>query len=260
MNFRDHLISTYYENPCQVLPNAIWKTLVKLENMETTAKDHDGVVVELKVTNKNMLMTYWTRDRQSSLDSFQHLDTLNTALIHQDFLRTFPFQRFPVRTPYFRLIHRHDEIESQPLVPTGFSIVEVNIQQEHEEVAHFIGECYQNIHPTADTVLEWSRHPTFDLTLWIWVVDNAKGRAAGLGIAEIDTDISEGSLEWIQLLPNYRGMGLGKVIVQELLYRLGKRARFTTVSGETENKGNPEALYRSCGFKGNDIWWMCRTE
>jgi GNAT superfamily N-acetyltransferase len=139
------------------------------------------------------------------------------------------------------------------LVPTGFSIVEVNIQQEYEQIAHFIGQCYQDIHPTADAVLGWSRHNSYDPALWIWVIDHVQRIPAGLGIAEIDTEISEGSLEWIQLLPDYRVMGLGKGIVQELLFRLGKRVKFTTVAGEIENNTNPEALYRSCGFSGNDI-------
>ena len=260
MSFRDSLLSTYYENPCQVLPNALWKTLAQLENMQTSVKVYDSAVVELIVLNENMLMTYWTRNREPSQDCFQQHASLNMALIHQDYLHAFPSQRFLLRTPYFRLIRRQDETGSRLLVPTGFSIVEVNIQQEHEQVARFIGQCYQDIHPTADTVLGWSRHPTFDPALWIWVFDNAKGVPAGLGIAEIDTEISEGSLEWIQLLPDYRGMGLGKVIVQELLFRLGKRVRFTTVAGEIENKTNPEALYRSCGFIGNDIWWMFCTE
>ncbi len=81
----------------------------------------------------------------------------------------------------------------------------------------------------------------------------------GLGIAEIDSAIQEGSLEWIQVLPAYRRMGIGKRIVQELLARLGKRATFTTVAGGVDNPTNPEALYRSCGFTGRDVWWILRA-
>jgi len=32
------------------------------------------------------------------------------------------------------------------------------------------------------------------------------------------------------------------------------KANFVTVSGEVDNSTNPEALYRKCGFIGDDIW------
>ena len=35
-------------------------------------------------------------------------------------------------------------------------------------------------------------------------------------------------------------------------------ADFTTVSGEVDNKTNPEKLYRRCGFEGDDIWYVLR--
>jgi ribosomal protein S18 acetylase RimI-like enzyme len=79
-----------------------------------------------------------------------------------------------------------------------------------------------------------------------------------LGIAELDKTIQEGSLEWIQVLPAYHGLGLGKGIVQKLLSRLEKekQVKFATVSGQVDNVTRSEALYRSCGFKGNDVWWL----
>lgn len=32
------------------------------------------------------------------------------------------------------------------------------------------------------------------------------------------------------------------------------KASFVTLSGQVNNSTNPEALYRNCGFEGNDIW------
>jgi ribosomal protein S18 acetylase RimI-like enzyme len=256
MNFRDHLSSIYYENPCQVLPNALWKTLAQLDSMKTSISIEKDVVSQIAAWNEKSLMFYWTRNREYSQDFFQEQNDLNLALIHQDYLHAFPSQQFAIRTPYFRLIHRQNDLKAKVPIPSGFSIIEVNIQQESEQVAHLIGQCYQDIYPTVETVTNWSKHPTFDPSLWVWIFDNTKRVPVGLGIAEVDIDILEGSLEWIQVLPSYRGIGLGKVIVQELLSRLGKRVEFTTVSGETDNTTKPESLYRSCGFEGNDVWWM----
>lgn len=75
----------------------------------------------------------------------------------------------------------------------------------------------------------------------------------GCGIADFDREAKEGILEWIQVLPEYRGKKIGKMIVNELLFRM-KNADFATVSGKINNRTNPERLYRSCGFVGNDIW------
>ena len=61
-------------------------------------------------------------------------------------------------------------------------------------------------------------------------------------------------LEWIQVLPQYRGKKIGQLIVTELLFRMKDVADFATVSGKVDNETNPEALYRKCGFVGNDLW------
>jgi hypothetical protein len=47
------------------------------------------------------------------------------------------------------------------------------------------------------------------------------------------------------------------MIVNELIYRLSKIADFITVSGRVDNNSNPFRLYKSCGFVGNDIWYIC---
>jgi len=267
MNFRDALISTYCENPCQVLPNALWKTVAQLDSLETSFRVENNQVTQLAAWREKDLLVYWTRSREHPQDILYPPNGIDLALIHQDDLHRFPSQSFTTRTPYFRLIHslihslihRQTQAEVKRPIPPGFRIVEVsNIQQEAAQIAGLIGQCYPDIHPDVETVIHWSSHPTFDPSLWIWVVDLDKGLPVGLGIAEIDPTILEGSLEWIQVLPAYQGLCLGRMIVQELLSRLEGRVKFTTVAGEIENQTKPEALYRSCGFEGRDVWWMLR--
>jgi len=253
MNFREALIATYCENPCQVLPNALWKTLSWLDDWHTSFKVENSVVTQLEAWHENRLMLYWSheRDRLPNLNQEPEF-----ALVHQDYLGLFPVADFAVRTPYFRLIHNTDKIESSMSLPDGFAFVDVNVSQEAEAVASLIGQCYPDLRPDIETVKDWCEHPTFDPFLWIWIMDTAKSIPVGLGIAELDKTVQEGSLEWIQVLPAYRGLGLGKSIVQKLLLRLEKQAKFTTVSGQVDNSTKPEALYRSCGFTGNDVWWL----
>ena len=84
------------------------------------------------------------------------------------------------------------------------------------------------------------------------------GTIVATGIAELDREIGEGVLEWIQVSQRHRGKGLGRYVVSELLRRLKSKAGFATVSGQCNNASNPEMLYRKCGFSGNDVWHILR--
>lgn len=96
--------------------------------------------------------------------------------------------------------------------------------------------------------------------LWIWIINKETKKKVALGIADMDRDIGEGALEWVQVDSNFRGYGLGKALVNELLRRIALIGNFTSVSGELDNQTQPERLYRSCGFKGDRIWHIYRRK
>jgi len=185
------------------------------------------------------------------------LNHLDFALCHQDYLEAMPNASFSTRTPFFRLIHRDQLIPLTSLSP-GFHVAEVSVDTQADLVSQLIGQCYDDVQPSAEIVQSWANHPVYAPDLWIWVVDQKMGAPVGLGIAEYDPTIREGSLEWIQVLPAYRGKGLGQALVVDLLTRLHQRAEFVTVSGRVRNRTNSERLYRRCGFRGNDVWWVLR--
>lgn len=260
-NFRDALIAAYNEAPCQVLPNALWKTLAQLETLHTDFEIEDGAVVRLQAWNATLLLLHWTRDRRQLPELAQFPATLGTVLLHQDYLRAVPFARFSTRTRYFRLLHRYTAPRTAEPAPPGFSLREVQIETETAAVAAFIGKCYEDLHPTPAEVASWVTQPDFAPDCWLWMVDDATGAPVGLGIAGLDATTQdgappEGSLEWIQVLPEARGRRIGRSIVLELLSRLEPRAQSVTVSGQSDNTTHPEILYRSCGFTGDDSWWV----
>ena len=257
ITFREALVSAYYEEPCRVLPNAIWKTLADVDNYETSFVVENNVVKRLELWDEESLHLYWCRDRQSPIIPENRLNNLKFVIIHQDYLRSVPIDHFTVLKPYFRIIHRNQTVPSVKL-PSGFRIVNVNVDTEADAAAELIVMCYDDLHLSGQGVRKWANSPVYDRDSWIWVIDERKDVPAGLGIAEVDTTIPEASLEWIQVLPEYRKTGLGECIVLELLNRLHSRVEFTTVSGEVESQTNPEALYRRCGFSGDDIWWLLR--
>ena len=158
--------------------------------------------------------------------------------------------------PYFKLVHRLEDMKEE----TGnnhYGIQTVNGISELEAVASFINECYQHISVTLEQVKRWKQEAVHDDSLWLWITDEC-GKRIALGIADFDSEIGEGILEWIQVLPEHRGQGVGRFLVNQLLIRMKGKAKFVTVSGELYNKTNPRILYLKCGFGEEEIWHVLR--
>ena len=155
--------------------------------------------------------------------------------------------------PYFRLYHDLRGLRAATL-PEGFRLCEAT----PAEYAAHINQCYDGASMTEADIRAYGRHRVYAPELWIAVRECGSGAIAATGIAEWDVEIGEGILEWIQVSPAHRGRGLGTYVVTALLNRMAGRARFATVSGQVNNPSNPEALYRRCGFRGNDIWHVLR--
>ena len=122
------------------------------------------------------------------------------------------------------------------------------------DFARHIRECYAEGGISEADLQRYTSHPVYDPSLWLAIKDKRTEKTAATGIAEFDARIGEGILEWIQVSPKYRRMGLGAFVVNELLYRMKGKADFVTVSGRVNNKENPLTLYERCGFSEKVIW------
>lgn len=155
--------------------------------------------------------------------------------------------------PYFRLIHGLHDLAA-PMMPGGFSLCHAALS----DFADHINKCYDGIGISEAELRSYTTRPVYHAALWLAVRDNQTGEIAATGIAELDRETGEGVLEWVQVSKNFRRCGLGCYIVSELLWRMKDTAQFATVSGQCHSPANPEALYRKCGFTGNDIWHVLR--
>jgi len=251
------LKNLYIKDPCKVLPNALWKTMDRLDNYQCSYICSDGEILEIKGLDQNGVYILWNKDRRINQPLQHIIEESNFMIIHDDYFKQLDANAYSQVEAYFRIKHDNKDIMSYHL-SEDFYIKQANPKEEYSEVSDFIGRCYKYLHPTPETVRNCTTYRVYDNSLWIWIIDKKKNIPAALGIAELDSSVPEGSLEWIQVLPEYQGKGLGKVLVLELLNRLKGRVEFTTVSGEVYNETNPERLYRSCGFYGNDVWWLLR--
>lgn len=173
-------------------------------------------------------------------------------ILHQDEYDDGENQCF-VDEPYFRLIHNLKGL-AEPVLPQDYSLSTATLS----EYAAHISSCYDGIGINEGELRSYALRPVYDAALWLAVKESHTDTIVATGIAELDREIGEGILEWIQVSQNHRGKGLGRYIVSELLWRMKDKAGFATVSGQCNNATNPEKLYRKCGFTGNDVWHVLR--
>ena len=152
--------------------------------------------------------------------------------------------------PYFRLYHDLKNVKSR----TAPEIEIVSGEFSIYEFVRLINASYTDLSVTVEQMESSRQTPVYCPELWILMKKRKTGTIIAGGIADYDKEIGELILEWIQVLPQYRGRGYGQIIVNYLLSKMQGIARFATVSGKINNPCHPEALYRKCGFTGNDIW------
>jgi len=258
MDFRDHLKAVYLKDPCGVLAVPLCRVLPKLEESETYFRlDDDGQPEHLEAWTEDSLLIYWDA---------QHIWTPAAppallvapalAVVHSRYASHLTLSSDYTIQRFFRLSLSGNLAEIG--LPERFAFEPVKLPEQSALVAEVIGRSYVHLRPTQDEVVRWLGEPVFAPDLWEWITDRRINQPAGLGIAELDTRVGEASLEWIQVLPEFRGQGLAKALVSHLVARIAGRVPLITVSGEADNPSDAEYLYRRCGFHGQDVWWIVR--
>lgn len=150
---------------------------------------------------------------------------------------------------YFRLIFRAKA--ASPVCPDGIRLRTAE-DRDLPQIAEILKRCYPGMDADAAGLTAWREEPVFHPSLWV-MAEKPDGTAMGCGLGVWDRESGEASLEWIQVLPEYRQRGIGALLVKELLSHMAG-ADFVTVSGKADDPCCPERLYRHCGFEGTDIW------
>lgn len=251
--FRRALTQVYLADPCQVLPMPLNQMLAEIEGCETAVGSDSRGVNRLEAWTADSLYLYWRRDnRQPSPVISRRLEYQQRAIIHQDFLEAPVVAGFRHFSSYYRLQYS-GAVVPEPELPAGFRFA--GVVNSPDEVASIVGQIEQGGAHTLVPVRQWLESPSFIADLWLWVMDVSADQPAGIGVAELDPETREASILWVQVMPAYRRRGLGRAVVHELLRRVVERAAFVTVSGVVEDRDNPGAFFRQCGFTGKDIWW-----
>ena len=158
-------------------------------------------------------------------------------------------------TRYFRLSHSLKTVNVPQLSDYALKTVELS---DFPTLVAVINRSYTDLQVDRTQLLRYTKTSVYAPHLWVLVQRKSTGECVGAGIADLDAELGELILEWIQVLPEYRRRGIGRAIVGELLARGKAEASFATVSGKCDDPTAPEALYRACGFTGNDVWHVLR--
>ena len=86
--------------------------------------------------------------------------------------------------------------------------------------------------------------------MWLWVRGRASNEPLALGISTYQASIRECYLDWIQVLPEYQGCGLGRLLVSETVKRAIGKSDIIRVTGMADD------FYRKCGFSGTESWYL----
>ncbi len=152
---------------------------------------------------------------------------------------------------YFRLLHSLNDIPDCSDNSFNYGII---TEAKSNELVEMINASYTHtdIYVSAEYINGLTKTKVYCPELWIGAFDGNK--LIGSIICDLDTDLCEGIIEWLQVLPEYRGKGIASALICKALNIMKNHAEFATVSGECDNSTNPEGVYRKCGFEGSDIW------
>ncbi len=155
-------------------------------------------------------------------------------------------------TEYYRLKHNLADVNESKLL-SGISMNTIT-KNQYVDLVKLINYSYLHLGIRVDIeqVNKWTNTEVYEPDLWIALFK--KNKMLGAVIADYDKLTKEGIVEWLQVLPEFRGMGLASAVLNECLRRMQGKADFATVSGQVNNITKPEKVYRKCGFTGDDIW------
>ena len=198
--------------------------------------------------------------RYSALPLYKDIrvDKKNVTTLHNDDYNESVFNQYSSHERFFRISHNLNEIDE--VMVSGFTFRTCDISKDIDVVRQIINQSYDDIKIYNEQILLMVKDRVYYPDLWVFIIDEKTNQEVALGICNYDKYVGEVELDWIQVLPQYRGKGLAKMLVLNLLKKSPSSAIFATVSGDLDNPSSPENLYRKCGFYGEDIWHILRKQ
>lgn len=248
-DFVERVKELYIQNPCQVSGIAFWKLAQLCHESETYSVIHRGHTYLYAIRN-HRLEFYWSDDRQHFLLTPNEINAFHFLVLHSDFFRLITDEIAGYQVQESHPLFYNPGFSQGVIGSDEFFIADFDFtcKQDYIVAAEMLNRCYETHHHSAMEVASWCKLPVFDETLWIWVRSCTNKEAVGLGISTYQASIRECYLDWIQVLPEFQGQGLGEWLVSETIRRTIRKSDIIRVTGIVDD------FYKKCGFIGTEKW------
>ena len=129
----------------------------------------------------------------------------NIKIVHNDEYNATDFVGY-VDEPYFRLYHNLQVV--QRAHRDDIDIV-VGAPDMLDVFVDIINASYSDLSVTKEQIESYRKTLVFCSDLWLLLKEKTTGNFIGSGIADYDEETKEMIIEWVQVLPLYRGRGYG---------------------------------------------------
>ena len=100
------LLDIYRKNPCQVLPNAFWKTERVMEHADLfIERNLNGELKSLAIQENSRLLSYWCTKSDGRFSQQVDFQNFLLALVHDDCHQTLQNLNLSKKIAFFRIIH-----------------------------------------------------------------------------------------------------------------------------------------------------------
>jgi ribosomal protein S18 acetylase RimI-like enzyme len=141
-------------------------------------------------------------------------------------------------------------------MPEGYAFTGFDPERDLEVAARIMNAAYPSLRrlATPEKLKRMTQAPYHDPSGWFFLVEAQGSQPVGLAISSYCSEMREGFIEWIEVIPRLRHRGFGSLLTHECIRRLAVKARFVTTQGSLDAPFVHGGLYRKCGFDRIRQW------
>ncbi len=141
-------------------------------------------------------------------------------------------------------------------IPPGYAISNFDPERDLEAASRLMNAAYPSLHQlmTPEKLRRMAEAPYHDPRQWFFLVETNSSQPVGFAIVGYCSELREGFIDWIEVLPRLRHRGFGSILTRECIRRLRDRASFITAQGSLDAPFVHGDLYEKCGFERIRQW------
>ncbi len=230
---------------------AFWKYRELILSADIYSKSYNGAKHYYAV-NRNRLVYYWSEDGEMILPDEQIIN-MDLIYIHSKYKKHLEMLNdshdvFCGKALIYDRNHSVDN-RSSSYYAESFDFSQSGSAKEVCKIINGSGEKYSEI-MTVNKLDSLKKQPVFASNLWVMIREKKTNKAVGVGICVYDEKIFETELEWIYVLRDYQGYGVGRYLLSEIVKRARSKSDIIRVGGVADG------FYEKCGFTIKTDEWL----